>query len=259
MIVCFGLGVGLLVGLTGVGGGSLITPLLILVLGVKPTLAIGTDLAYGALTKTLGAWRHLKLRNVDLQLSLWLGLGSIPGSLLGVAMVGWLNSLGHNLDQILLRILGLSLFLVALSMVGRSLLKKSHTEREIHDVALTGAGKIQAIFIGLGVGLILGLTSVGSGALIGLALIVVFRLHPRRVVGTDVFHAAVLLWVAGLAHFALGHVDLRLVANLLVGSLPGVWVGSGWTERLSPLGLRLAIAGVLMASGLGLLSKSGLS
>lgn len=254
IIVLFGLGVGILIGLTGVGGGSLMTPLLILVLGVKPTLAIGTDLAYGAVTKTLGAWRHLKLGNVDMRLSWWLGLGSIPGSLMGVGLVDWLHQAGPaDVDAIMLRALAVTLMLVSASTI----VGAPHSYPVQPE--LGWKGKIWASCIGLAVGVVLGLTSVGSGALIGLALIVVFRLAPRRVVGTDVFHAAVLLWVAGLAHWKLGHVDFRLMGNMLSGSLPGVWLGSGATEKIHSLTLRLTMAMVLLASGLGLLAKSGLS
>ena len=252
VIVLFGFGVGVLIGLTGVGGGSLMTPLLILVLGVKPTLAIGTDLAYGAVTKTLGAWRHLRLGNVDLRLSWWLGLGSIPGSLLGVSLIDWLHQAGPaDVDAIMLRALAVTLTMVSVSMV----IGAPHSYPV--EPSLDGRGKLWAVCIGLAVGIVLGLTSVGSGALIGLALIVVFRLGPRRVVGTDVFHAAVLLWVAGLAHWKLGHVDFRLMGNMLLGSLPGVWLGSGATEKIHSLTLRLTMAMVLLASGLGLTAKSG--
>lgn len=252
VVVFFGLGVGVLIGLTGVGGGSLMTPLLILVLGVKPTMAIGTDLAYGAITKTLGAWRHLRLGHVNLRLSWWLGLGSIPGSLLGVSLVDWLHRAGPaDVDAIMLRALAVTLILVSFSTVVGAPHSCPVTEM------LSLRGKVWAVCIGLAVGIVLGLTSVGSGALIGLALIGFFRLSPRRVVGTDVFHAAVLLWVAGLAHWRLGHVDLRLMSNMLLGSLPGVWLGSGATARIPTRTLRLTMAMVLLASGLGLLAKSG--
>ncbi|MFN8607143.1 MAG: sulfite exporter TauE/SafE family protein [Vulcanimicrobiota bacterium] len=254
VILLFGFGVGLLIGLTGVGGGSLMTPLLILVLGVKPTLAIGTDLAYGAVTKTLGAWRHLRLGHVDWRLSWWLGLGSIPGSLLGVGLIAWLHEVGSaDLDQVLLRVLALTLGLVSVSMI----VSKTHPPSQPQE--LDWKARLVAVAIGLLVGILLGMTSVGSGALIALALIVVFRLSPHRVVGTDVFHAAILLWVAGLVHWRLGHVDIELMGNILAGSLPGVWLGSGATERIHSLTLRLTISMVLLASALGLLAKSGYS
>lgn len=253
VIIGFGFGIGILVGLTGVGGGSLMTPLLILVLGVKPNLAIGTDLAYGALTKSVGAFRHLRMGNVDLRLSWWLGLGSVPGSLLGVSLLGWLHLVGPaNLDSILLRLLACTLILVSLTLV----FGKSQPLQE--RLPLNRRGKFWAIVIGLVVGTVLAITSVGSGALIGLALVAVFRLSPHRVVGTDVFHAAVLLWAAGLAHWQLGNVDLSLMLNMLIGSLPGVWLGSGATQKVNGPSLRLLIALALMASGLALFQKSGL-
>ena len=255
-MVLFGFGVGLMIGLTGMGGGSLMTPLLIIFLGVKPVLAIGTDLAYGAITKSVGAWRHWKLKNVDLSLAFWLALGSVPGSLVGVGLVGRLHRLGpENVDQLLQRALGVSLILVSVSILSRALL--GSLDYEVESVQFTAYRRLAASTIGLAVGVVLGLTSVGSGAFVGLALILFFRLQPHRVVGTDVFHAAVLLWVAGLAHLALGHVDIRLMWNILLGSIPGVWIGSGWTGKLPTARLRFVLSVVLMASGLALLAKSG--
>lgn len=258
-IVFFGLGVGVLVGMTGIGGGSLMTPLLILVMGVKPVVAIGTDMAYGAITKCVGAWKHWKLGNVDWRLSGWLGAGSLPGSLLGVGMIDWMHRVGPaDCDRALLTALGSTLLLVSMSLLGRTLWSTGGVE-EVHEVVMNRATRFFAATTGFAVGVVLGLTSVGSGALIGLALIAVFRLSPRRVVGTDVFHAAILLWVTAAAHISLGNVDFHLMTNILIGSVPGVWLGSGVTHRLPAAGLRLAIACVLMASGLGILAKGGLA
>lgn len=245
VLIAFGLGVGLLVGITGVGGGSLMTPLLILILGVKPTLAIGTDLLYGAITKTLGGWRHLRLGNVDLRLSAWMGLGSLPGSLIGVRLAS------AEVESVLLPVLAGTLMLISLILAWSPRLTASQPP------PLDLTGRLRAVAIGLAVGIVLGMTSVGSGALIGLALIVVFRLPAPRVVGTDVFHAAILLWVAGLAHWRLGHVDLHLLFNLLAGSLPGVWLGASAIRHIPAQRLRLLISMVLLASGLALLNKSG--
>jgi uncharacterized membrane protein YfcA len=258
LVVAFGLGVGVLIGLTGIGGGSLMTPLLVLFAGVHPVVAIGTDLAYGAITKTLGGWRNLRQGTVDLGVSRWLAVGSVPGSLVGVVAVNRLHhTYGAGFDDTLLISIAAALLVVAVSILGRALFMPALVARERETVALTARVRAGAAAIGLVLGLLVGMTSVGSGALIGLALILVFRLTPHRVVGTDVFHAAILLWTAGLAHWVSGNVDLGLMANILVGSLPGVWIGTTLLTRVPAAGLRPALGCVLLASALGVLTKAG--
>jgi uncharacterized protein len=255
LVIVFGLGVGVLIGLTGIGGGSLMTPLLILFAGVQPVVAIGTDLAYGAITKTLGGWRHLRSGTVDLGVSKWLALGSVPGSIAGVLLVDVLHDrYGDGLDTTLLSIVAAALFIVAFSVLARALFGEP---RERHSVVLTVRAKAGAVGIGLVLGVVLGMTSVGSGALVGLALIMVFRLTPHRVVGTDVFHAALMLWAAGLAHLLVGNVDLTLMTNILAGSLPGVWVGTMLLPRVPAGVLRPTLGCVLLGSALGVVSKAG--
>jgi uncharacterized membrane protein YfcA len=255
LIIVFGLGVGVLIGLTGIGGGSLMTPLLILFAGVQPVVAIGTDLAYGAITKTLGGWRHLRSGTVDLGVSKWLALGSVPGSIAGVLLVDVLHDrYGDGFDTTLLSIVAAALFIVAFSVLARALFGEP---RERHSVVLTAGAKVGAVGIGLVLGVVLGMTSVGSGALVGLALIMVFRLTPHRVVGTDVFHAALMLWAAGLAHLLVGNVDLTLMTNILAGSLPGVWVGTMLLPRVPARVLRPTLGCVLLGSALGVVSKAG--
>ena len=255
LVIVFGLGVGVLIGLTGIGGGSLMTPLLILFAGVQPVVAIGTDLAYGAITKTVGGWRHLRSGTVYLGVSKWLAVGSVPGSIAGVLLVDALHDrYGDGFDSTLLSLVAVALFIVAFSVLGRALFG---VPRERHTVPLTSAAKAGAAAIGLVLGVVLGMTSVGSGALVGLALIMVFRLTPHRVVGTDVFHAALMLWAAGLAHLLVGNVDLTLMGNILAGSLPGVWLGSALLPRVPAAVLRPVLGCVLLGSALGVVSKAG--
>ncbi|MEA2319070.1 MAG: uncharacterized protein QOD44_3259, partial [Solirubrobacteraceae bacterium] len=201
LVVLFGLGVGILIGLTGIGGGSLMTPLLILVIGVNPVVAIGTDLAYGAITKTVGGWRHLRKGTVDLGVSKWLAFGSVPGALCGVFALERLNLDIH----VVLALVAVALLIVSIAILVRALFARAPKERT--QVPLDRRAKATAVVVGAVLGAVLGLTSVGSGALIGPALILLFRLTPVRVVGTDVFHAAILLWAAGLAHWVGGNVD----------------------------------------------------
>jgi uncharacterized membrane protein YfcA len=259
LIVVFGLGVGILVGMTGIGGGSLMTPLLIVFAGVKPVMAIGTDLAYGAITKTLGGWRHWRKGTVDFGVSWWLAGGSVPGSLVGVWLLDRLHHrYGDGFDTALLIAVAVALLVVSIAILVRALFMPRLVAKERDTVEMTRRVKATAVGIGLVLGLILGFTSVGSGALIGLALILVFHLTPHRVVGTDVFHAAVLLWVAGLAHFVSGNVDFVLMGNILLGSLPGVWVGTNLMTRVPSHGLRVALGCVLAGSALGVATKAGL-
>ena len=253
-VILYGLGVGVLIGLTGIGGGSLMTPLLILFAGIHPTVAIGTDLAYGAVTKTLGGWRHLRKGTVDLGVSKWLAFGSVPGSVAGVLL---LDLVLKSKPDLLLLGVGATLLVVAISVLFRALFLLAAIERERHTVALTTGTKVTAVTIGAVLGLLLGLTSVGSGALIGLALILVFRLTPHRVVGTDVFHAAIVLWAAGLAQLVAGNVDFGLMATILVGSLPGVVIGTALVDKVPANGLRPALGCVLLGSALGVFSKAG--
>jgi uncharacterized membrane protein YfcA len=259
LVILFGFLVGILVGTTGVGGGSLMTPALILVFGTAPTTAIGTDLAYAAVTKTVGGWRHWRRGTVDLKLSLWLATGSIPGALGGVYVLRVLeDALGKDsFDETLLTMVGAALLITSAAVLFRALVKHVKGERETIDPFET-RHKVAAVLVGVSVGFVLGLTSAGSGALIAVGLIMLYRLTPRRVVGTDVFHAALLLWVASIAHLVSGNVDLLLALNILIGSIPGVWIGSGLATRVLPEGaLRPALGTVLLAAGLALFSKAG--
>jgi uncharacterized membrane protein YfcA len=258
MVIAFGFGVGILIGLTGIGGGSLMTPLLVLFAGVSPVVAIGTDLAYGAITKTLGGWRHLRKGTVDLGVSMWLAVGSVPGALVGVWLLDRLQAAyGTSFQPALLIAIAVALLIVATTILARALFMPKLVAREVESIQQTTRTKLTAVSIGAFLGLILGVTSVGSGALIGLALILVFKLTPHRVVGTDVFHAAILLWAAGLAHWVSGNVDFVLMGTILIGSLPGVLVGTHLVTRVPAGALRTVLGCVLLGSALGVLSKAG--
>src|SRR5687767_13142607 len=257
-LVAFGLGVGILVGMTGIGGGSLMTPMLILVFGVTPVTAIGTDLAYAAVTKTVGGWKHLRQKTVDMTLSSWMALGSVPAAIGGVYVLTLLEDwLGRDFEDAVIAILAGALLLTGAATLVRAFLKRMH-ERERDTIDMERRHKVAAVVLGLCVGFVLGVTSAGSGALIAVGLILLFRLSPRRVVGTDVFHAAILLWAAGLAHIVAGNVDFGLAGTILLGSVPGVWLGSHWSVRVEPAVLRTTLAVVLIGAGIALLIKAGL-
>jgi uncharacterized membrane protein YfcA len=250
LLIVFGFGVGVLVGTTGMGGGSLMTPLLILLFGIKPVVAVGTDLAYAAVTKTVGGIRHFHKGTVQLDIAGWLAVGSIPGALAGVALLELLD-----LEDDLILAIAVGLVVTGALILARALVLTGEGERE--EVTLDRRHKAFAVVLGLSVGTLLGVSSAGSGTLIAIGLILGFRLTPRRVVGTDVAHAAVLLWAAALAHLVSGNVDLGLAGTLLIGSVPGVWVGANLATRLPERGLRPALGIVMFTSGLALLTKAG--
>jgi len=257
-LAAFGLGVGVLVGMTGIGGGSLMTPFLILVFGIKPVTAVGTDLAYGAVTKTVGGWRHFRQGTVDMKLSSWMAVGSVPAAVGGVYVLEVLERVhGEDFDNLLITVLAITLLFTGVMTLARALFLKRLHGRERDTVEMDTRARVSAVVLGAVVGFVLGVTSAGSGALIAVGLILLFRLVPTRVVGTDVFHAAILLWAATAAHLVAGNVDFGLAANILIGSVPGVWIGSSLSVRVPTATLRTTLAIVLLGSGLGLLAKAG--
>ncbi|MBJ7353565.1 MAG: sulfite exporter TauE/SafE family protein [Thermoleophilaceae bacterium] len=258
LLILFGFGVGLMVGMTGMGGGSLMTPLLVLLFGVKPTLAVGTDIAYQAITKMVGGYKHFKLKTVNFGAALWLAAGSVPGAVAGVRVVSLAkDAYGEDVETFTLIALGVVLALVGIFTLTRSILLPAfQTSDGQPHTTLTRGLKFAAIAIGLTTGFIIGITSAGSGTVIAVALIAIFKLPPRYVVGTDVFHAALLLWAAGLAHWAGGTVDFALMGTLLIGSIPGVWIGSHLSVKVPEATLRTALGTVLVLSASATLAKA---
>jgi uncharacterized membrane protein YfcA len=328
--VLAGLLVGTLVGMTGMGGGSLMTPMLILIFGFDPKTAVGTDILHGAVFKSFGAWRHRQLGNVHTKLALWMLAGSGPLSLLGVQLA---SSFSDSAQSTMSKVVGASLILGGLGFLAKTFLPIGG-RRDNDDFAITTRVRIVAILIGavfgfvvgltsvgsgplslLGVqlaslfsdsaestmskvvgaslilgglgfaaktflpipqrpdddelaittrvrviaitigavfGFIVGLTSVGSGTFFGLALLILFPLSATRMVGTDLLHAALLLFIAGAGHLLHGNVDLHAMSWLLVGSIPGVLLGSHLSIRVPERALRSVFALVLVLSGIKL-------
>src|SRR5712692_296872 len=257
--VLTGLLIGVLVGMTGMGGGSLMTPILVIVFGFKPTLAVGTDILHGAIFKTIGAIRHGRLGTVHAQLSGWMLLGSAPMSLLGVGLATHLKHVyGDHAQSVMSYILGGALLFGAFGLVAKSLMRaKVIGEDDRFD--MVWRDRFAAIAIGAVGGFIVGLTSVGSGTFFGLTMLFVFPLRAHKVVGTDILHAAALLYVAGFGHMVAGNVDMHAVGWLLIGSIPGVIIGSQWSIRVREGLLRGMLAVVLLLSGLKLIELPGAS
>jgi len=239
-LIAAGAVIGFLIGMTGMGGGSLTTPFLILVLHVRPVLAVGTDLIYASITKLVGTATHLRQRTIDLRIGALVIAGAVPAALLGVFTVAQLGSGG---DAFVRRMLGGTLILVALSVLARLFIKLP--ERRHRNIPWL------TVLVGAIVGFLVGVTSVGSGTLMMATLLLAYRILPtNKLVGTDVFYGFVISAVAGIAHLAVGHIEWPLVGSLLIGSVPGVWLGSKLSARTPERVLRPALAGVLLLSGL---------
>jgi uncharacterized protein len=249
-LALIGLVVGFVVGLSGVGGSSLMTPLMILVLGVKPLFAVGTDLAYSVPTKLLGAYVHRGQGTVDRRTVLYLSLGGIPGAVLGLVALSALRThLGlSRLNELLKHGVGLLLLLVAAAILLTPLLRRRHGQPPA--LSWTPALTVRVVALGAVVGVLVSLTSIGSGSITVPALYLLLpRLGLRRLVGSDVAFAALLIPVAALGHLQMGSVNVALAANLVLGSLPGVFIGSKLCARLPDSWLRPALAGVLFFAG----------
>jgi uncharacterized protein len=249
-----GLLIGALVGLTGMGGGSLMTPILVIVFGFKPTYAVGTDILHGAIFKSFGAARHRRLGTVHAHLTLWMFAGSGPMSLLGVAAATSLkHRYGDGVQTAEGYAVGAALVLGGLGLLAKSLIKGGVQPSDA-PFLLQRRDRVIAVAIGAVFGFVVGLTSVGSGTFFGLVMVLVYPLTLPKIVGTDIFHAAALLYVAGFGHFIAGNVDMHAVGWLLIGSIPGVLIGSHYSVRLPDAFLRFLLANVLALSGLKLIN-----
>ena len=232
------------------------TPILVILFGFDPAIAIGTDIAHGAVFKSVGALQHRRMGNVQARLSGWMFVGSAPMSLLGVWLASWLvATYGSGVQSAMGRVLGAALLfgtvgLLAKSFVGAKALSDA-------PFILSRRDRVAAVLIGIFGGFLVGLTSVGSGVFFGLTLLIVFPLRAHKIVGTDIFHAAALLYVAGLGHAIAGNIDFGAVGWLLIGSVPGVLLGGRLTLSVPERPLRLLIAGVLGLSGLKLIDVPG--
>ncbi len=244
-----GFAVGTLVGATGVGGGSLMTPLLVLVFGIAPVTAVGTDLLFAALTKTGGAWAHARRGGVAWNIVGWLAAGSVPASAITLVLLHLFVPHPDRLSAIVSVALGIALMLTAGALLFRERLHAWASRRakaQKNGVSTTR----RTVIVGAILGVLVTISSVGAGALGVTAL---FFLYPglaaARIVGIDIAHAVPLTLVAGLGHAAAGAVDWALLGALLVGSLPGIWLGSALSQRMPERLLRTALAGMLVLIG----------
>jgi hypothetical protein len=245
LYVLSGVLVGGLVGFTGVGGGSLMTPLLILLFGIHPATAVGTDLIYAAVTKTGGSIVHGYNRTVDWRMVGRLAMGSIPATILTVAALYWLKIDSKTTSLLITRTLGIALLMTAVLL----LFRKSIMRRYLSRVGELPHDKVQRLttLTGVVLGVLVTLSSVGAGAIGVTALVMLYpKMEPRKIVGSDIAHAVPLTLVAGLGHSILGTINTHILVSLLAGSIPAIVVMSLVAARASDTAVRVALAAVLI-------------
>jgi len=245
LYVASGFGVGLLVGMTGVGGGSLMTPVLILLFGIHPSTAVGTDLLYAAATKTGGSIVHGWSRSIHWPAVIRLACGSIPAAMLTLLVMWQLELSAASQRSLVNLVLCFALLLTATALVFRkSIMERYRRRLEVIDERTTA---IATVTVGVALGVLVSISSVGAGAVGVTALLLLYpRLPMARIVGSDIVHAVPLTLVAGAGHWALGSVDWHLMGVLLLGSLPGIIIGSWSAVRVPETVLRVALAAVLI-------------
>jgi uncharacterized membrane protein YfcA len=262
-----GLFIGFLIGLTGMGGGSLLAPIMILVFRIPPVWAVGTDIAYSTVTKAVGSIVHIRQKNVNFKVALWLACGSVPATLLSVSLVQYMRKhYGDIINSLIIHTLGFTLLLVAVLLIIKPFIIRFVERKNLQalkDESLHGEVKSKdpkawkkwlrpgiTILVGAFVGFLVGLTSVGSGTLIIISLAFLFpRLTSKELVGTDIFQAFMLLASALIGYLNAGTINWTIVILLLIGSLPGVFLGSKMSKYIPDRFMRPVLATVLAISG----------
>jgi uncharacterized protein len=245
LYVVSGFGVGVLVGMTGVGGGSLMTPLLILLFGIHPATAVGTDLLYAAATKTVGSASHGWAKSIHWPAVIRLASGSIPASVVTLFVLWQLDLNGESSRSLVNLVLCFALFLTAVSLIFRKAIMERYRGRLL---ALDARTTVRlTVLVGAALGVLVSISSVGAGAVGVTALLLLYpQLPMARIVGSDIAHAVPLTLVAGIGHWATGEIDWHLMGVLLIGSLPGILIGSYFAQRVPETALRLVLATTLM-------------
>jgi uncharacterized membrane protein YfcA len=249
-LVIAGLFVGFVVGMTGVGGGSLMTPIL-LYFGIPPTTAVGTDLLYAAFTKMGGVFVHHKKSNINWKITGWLSLGSVPAAFLTLWILDSIKTDTTTINTVIKHSLGWALLFTSIAIVFKKKLlqfSEKHAGDKFHRESKTQ--NALTIAIGVLLGATVTLTSIGAGALGTVTLFFLYPILPTpKLVGTEIAHAVPLTLVAGIGHASMGNLDLALLGQLLMGSLPGIYVGSMLSGKVPDLFLRNAIAVMLFMVG----------
>ncbi|WP_207952249.1 sulfite exporter TauE/SafE family protein [Paenibacillus turpanensis] len=245
-----GLLVGVLVGLTGVGGAALLTPILVLI-GINPSVAVATDLFYNSITKLFGSIQHIRQKTIDMQLVKYLAIGSVPSALTAIMLLHFYEPLHQHQESVIKHALGIVLVLVAVATIVKQFYDRLGSNRW-QDKPISEK-KLLTIGIGCVLGFVVGMTSIGSGSLFALAMIYLYRMSSATLVGTDILHAFLLVSAAGAVHAFFGNIDYMLAFNLLIGSIPGVLAGSSLSAKVPAKPLRTAMAFIILISGIKLI------
>ena len=244
MVILGGFVVGFLVGMTGVGAGSLMTPFLIAKIGVSPTLAVGTDLLFASITKASAAWPHHTFGNVNWRLVGWLATGSVPGSLAMLGLLRYLDPDTSSMSLVIKEALVVALLLSSLAILIYPIITRGGSQ--VVEPTNVPVRRLPTLLLGLVLGSVVTLTSVGAGAI---GVVILTLLYPTlktpRLIGTDVVHAVPLTLVSGLGHMSIGNASFALLALLLAGSLPGIAIGSRLTGILPDWVLRISLSVIL--------------
>ncbi|WP_025847889.1 sulfite exporter TauE/SafE family protein [Paenibacillus ehimensis] len=250
-IAIMGLLVGGLVGITGVGGAALLTPILMF-LGISPSIAVGSDLMYNSITKFFGAIQHSRQKTVRWDIVRQLAMGSIPGAATAVVTLQFCQSIFHYQEKFMKVSLGYVLIFTACLTLFQALFYLK--AKVLEDKIKTKTKVSITIILGFVLGFIVGLTSVGSGSLFAIAMLFMYRILPSQLVGTDIVHAFFLVTISALLHAGIGKVDFLLVLNLIVGSVPGVIIGSKVAAVIPTKALKIIVTLIILVSGFKLLS-----
>jgi hypothetical protein len=254
LVISGGFIVGFLVGMTGVGAGSLMTPFLITKIGVPPTLAVGTDLLFASITKASATWPHHNIGNVNWRLVGWLAAGSVPGSIATLALLHFVDPDTARLSTLIKEALILALVISAIAILSYPLITRR--DAQVVEPADVPVRRVPTLLLGLGLGSVVTLTSVGAGA-IGVVILTMLypNLKTRRLIGTDIVHAVPLTLISGLGHMSIGNASFPLLGLLLLGSIPGIAIGARLTGKLPAWLLRTALALILCFAAYQLAQK----
>jgi len=252
LLVVGGLLAGLMVGLTGMGGAAVVTPMLIFVFGVPAPVAVSTDVAAMAVIKPLGAGVHVRRRTPHFRITLWLCVGSLPGVVLGTYLFSSIAA-AQSGASVLRVMVGIALLTSVVLSLGRLRLARFTSAGANRPIRLSTRCRTVLVFVGLLIGAMVGLTSVGSGSLIAAALMLLFpSMLPSRLVGTDLLQAVPMLIAAAIAHWGLGEINLAVLVSLLLGQLPGIWIGARVSSRYDGQALRRLVLVFIGTAGLAL-------
>lgn len=251
LLCCLSFGVGIVVGLTGVGGASLITPMLILVFQVPTAIAISSDVVAATLMKVVGGFKHWRQQTLDPTVVKWMSLGSVPGALAGLVLFhGIKDHWSEDWNQLLLRLLGSLILAMTLIGIGQLVLSQFFPGMQLPVLPAlnldTWSGRVATLAIGSLLGFLVGLTSVSSGSMFALVLMAFFQLDARKLVGTDLSQAAILLSFTSIGHIGFGSVDWGLVGAIWFGSVPGVLLGAKLCQFVPQQALRAVLYTILM-------------